>query len=200
MIKAFLFDLGGVLFTNGTKKFISYISSQYSLNEDNVKEIIDGNVGSQYREAKISREEFWRHVKEKLNLKESPDELEKEWINRYKLIPETKEIIAKLATNYKVYYLSDNVKERVDKLDERFHFLSLFTDGIFSHKVGVRKPDPEIYQYALEKTQTPPQETVFIDDKPIMLEPAKKLGMVTILFNTPDKLKQELRKLNIINI
>lgn len=200
MIKAFLFDLGGVLFTNGTQKFISYISSQYSLNEDNVEEIIDGNIGSQYREAKISRDEFWKHVKEKLNLKESFDELEKEWINRYKLIPETKEIISKLATNYKVYYLSDNVKERVDKLDERFHFLSLFRDGIFSHKVGVRKPDLKIYQYALEKTQTLPQETVFIDDKPIMLEPAKKLGMATILFDTPDKLKQELRKLNIINI
>jgi len=192
MIKAFLFDLGGVLFTNGTKKFISYISSQYSLNEDNVKEIIDGNICSQYRETKISRDEFWKHVKEKLNLKESSDELEKEWINRYELISETKEIISKLATNYKVYYLSDNVKERVDKLDERFHFISLFTDGIFSHKVGVRKPDPKIYQYALEKTKTLPQETVFIDDKPKMLEPAKKLGMITILFTTPNKLKEDL--------
>jgi len=200
MIKAFLFDLGGVLFSNGTKKFISYISSQYNLNEENVREIIDGNIGSQYREAKISRDEFWKHVEEKLNLKGSSDELEKEWINRYELIPETKEIISKLATNYRVYYLSDNVKERVDKLDERFHFISIFTDGIFSHNVGVRKPDPKIYQYALEKTQTPPQETVFIDDKPIMLEPAKKLGMITILFETPDKLIQELRKLNIINI
>ena len=200
MIKAFLFDLGGVLFSNGTKKFISYISSQYNLNEEDVREIVDGNIGSQYREAKISRDEFWKHVEEKLNLKRSSDELEKEWINRYELIPETKEIISKLATNYKVYYLSDNVKERVDKLDERFHFISIFTDGIFSHNVGVRKPDPKIYQYALEKTQTPPQETVFIDDKPIMLEPAKKLGMITILFETPDKLIQELRKLNIINI
>lgn len=62
MIKAIIFDLGGVLFTNGTKKFIEDISARYNLDKEAVKDIMDGEIGSNYREAKITREEFWKQV------------------------------------------------------------------------------------------------------------------------------------------
>ena len=77
MITTFLFDLGGVLFTNGTKKFIKQISETYNLLEEQVKDIIDGEIGSLYRESKITRDEFWKRVMERLGLKEDADTLEK---------------------------------------------------------------------------------------------------------------------------
>lgn len=83
MITTLLFDLGGVLFTNGTKKFITDLSDNYNLLEANVKAVIDGEIGSNYREAKITRDEFWKQVIEKLKLKESAQILEKQWIDGY---------------------------------------------------------------------------------------------------------------------
>lgn len=198
MIKAIIFDLGGVLFTNGTKKFIADISSKYSIDPETVKDIMDGDVGSQYREAKITRDQFWKTVLEKLNIKEDIKTLEDQWISGYDLIEGTRDIILDLAKKYKVYYLSDNVRERVERINDRYNFLEWFEDGIFSHEVGVRKPNPEIYKYTLNKAQVEPEEAVFIDDKQSALEPAKEMGITTILFESPELLRQRLVELKVL--
>lgn len=197
MYKLMLFDLGGVLFTNGTKKFIDNLSRRYDFSLQKVQDVIDGSVGTQYREGKIDRNEFWKRVINFLNLNEPAEKLEKEWIDGYEIIEGTKDIILSLKGKYKLYYLSDNVEERVQKLDEKFHYLHWFDDGIFSHKIGVRKPNPFIYKAALEKASVTPQKAIFIDDKPNLLVPAKEMGITTIWFETPEKLKESLAKLNI---
>jgi len=197
MIKLILFDLGGVVFTNGTKKFIDDLAARYNLEREKVVEVLDGEVGTKYREGDIDRDEFWKLVLEKLPLNETADELEKEWIGNYDLIEGTKEIIVGLKKKYKVMYLSDNVNERVDKLDERFGFVSWFDGGIFSHEVGVRKPDPKIYQFALKKGEAKPEEAVFIDDKPHFLIPAQEMGMTVILFESPERLAESLKSLGL---
>ena len=192
MYKLILFDLGGVVFTNGTKKFINDISARYGIASETALNVLDGEIGTKYREGQIGRDEFWKLVLENLSLKEPVDDLEKEWIGNYDLISGTKEIIEKLRSKYKVMYLSDNVKERVDKLDARFGFISWFDGGIFSHEVGVRKPNPKIYEFALLKGGAKPGETVFIDDKPKMLEPATAMGITGLVFETPEKLEKDL--------
>lgn len=197
MYKFILFDLGGVLFTNGTKKFISNLSTRYNIPLIKIQEIIDGNIGTQYREGKIGRDEFWRKVIGLLNLKEDANLLEKEWIDGYKLIEGTKDIILSLKGKFKLFYLSDNVEERVQKLNDKFGFLRWFDGGIFSHNLGIRKPNPLIYKAALEKANTIPAEAIFIDDKPHFLIPAKEMGITTIWFESPEKLKKKLQQLNI---
>ena len=192
MITTFLFDLGGVLFTNGTNKFIKELSILHKIQEEQLKDVIDGEIGSLYRESKISRNEFWKRAKEKLHLSESADILEQKWIAGYQIISGTKEIITELSKKYQVFYLSDNVKERVDSLQTKFHFMKLFDGGVFSHEAGVRKPNPKIYEFALHISNSKPEETIFIDDKPHFLEPAKRLGITTILFTTPEELKKVL--------
>jgi len=194
VITTFLFDLGGVLFTNGTKKFIRQIRETYNLPEEQVKGVIDGEIGSLYRESKITRDEFWKRVIERLGLKEDADTLEKQWIDGYEMFEKTKSIIEKLKDKYDLYYLSDNVKERVEALDNKFAFIKLFKGGIFSHEVGVRKPNPRIYEYALEKASSKPEETIFIDDKEKMLLPAQQMGLKTILFISPEELEEILLK------
>ena len=73
-----------------------------------------------------------------------------------------------------------------------------FEDGVFSHKIGVRKPNPKIYRCALDKAQIKPEEAVFVDDKQSALEPAKKMGMVTILFKNPEQLRQKLSEIQVL--
>lgn len=198
MYKLILFDLGGVVFTNGTKKFINDISARYGISPETALNVLDGEIGTKYREGQIGRDEFWKLVLENLPLKEPVDDLEKEWIGNYDLISGTKEIIEKLRGKYQVMYLSDNVKERVDKLDARFGFISWFDGGIFSHEVGVRKPNPKIYEFALQKGEAKPDEAVFIDDKLKMLEPATVMGIKGLVFESPEKLEKELIDIGVL--
>lgn len=199
MIQAVIFDLGGVVFTNGTKNFSEYLGKKYQVDVEKAKALLDkSDIGNAYRTGKITREAFWDAVKRELVLHEQIDVLEQKWIDVYVLIEETKAIIDNLSQKYSVYYLSDNVKERVEAIDKKYGFKKWFTDGISSHEVGVRKPSSEIYQIALKKTGINPDDVLFIDDKENNLTPAKKLGMQTLLFESPEKLATDLKKLSLI--
>ena len=96
------------------------------------------------------------------------------------------------AAGYELLYLSDNVQDRIDYLEATYRFLHRFKDGVFSHDVGIRKPDPMIYQIVLERASHPPSECLFIDDKPAMLDPAEEVGMTVIAFVDPDPLETDL--------
>ncbi|MBI5412637.1 HAD family phosphatase [Candidatus Peregrinibacteria bacterium] len=193
--KVIVFDLGGVVFTNSLKQFIHSLSERYSLEPSRINEVINsGGAGTAYRENRITRNQFWENVLKTLPFKESADELEQEWIEGYHPMPGMKELLADLAKKYKIYYLSDSVKERVEALEAKYHFTSWFDGGLFSYEVGARKPSQKMYESIIQKAGVSPEAMFFIDDKASSLEPAKKMGMATILFLSVDQLKKELKK------
>ena len=197
-IKTVIFDLGGVYFTDGTKGAIDIISKRWNLDPVLVADVFKGKIGTAYRENQISHEEFWRQAKETLGISAPMDELAQIWLNGYVPIEGTVDIIKELKGNgYEIIYLSDNVQERIDYLEEKYHFLQYFESGVFSHIVGVRKPNPKIYQLALEEASNPAENCVYIDDKPNLLEEADKLGMSTIAFVNPDETRKKLRELGV---
>src|SRR5579863_7520010 len=77
---------------------------------------------------------------------------------------------------------------RVRKFGLTRNFACFFT----SCYLRVRKPDPLIYELALGITQRAPEQCIFIDDRPANLEPAKALGMRTILFQSAEQLRVSL--------
>jgi putative hydrolase of the HAD superfamily len=57
-----------------------------------------------------------------------------------------------------------------------------FDEAIFSYQIGMAKPDPKIYEYAMDRFNVKPEECVFIGDGGSNeLVTAKELGMTTIL-------------------
>jgi putative hydrolase of the HAD superfamily len=63
---------------------------------------------------------------------------------------------------------------------------------IESAVVGLRKPDPRIYELALSKLGVDAAEAVFLDDLGINLKPAREMGMTTIKVTDPDRALDEL--------
>lgn len=197
-IKTVIFDLGGVYFTDGTKRAIDIISQRWNLDQSKVADIFKGKIGTAYRESQISHEEFWRQAKETLGIDAPMEELAEIWLNGYVPIEGTVEIIKELKEKgYEILYLSDNVQERIDYIEEKYHFLQYFKSGVFSHIAGVRKPNPKIYQLALEESSNPAENCVYIDDKPNLLEEADKLGMATIAFVNADETRKKLIELGV---
>lgn len=174
------------------------MSVTYGIEKDKVKVVMDGEIGKKYREAKIDRHTFWQYFLQELGIQADPDFLEEQWVMGYELIEETRDIVQELSEKYAVYFLSDNVKTRVEKIEERYGFLDWFEGGIFSHEVGLKKPHPDLYTMILQKAGVRPEEAVFIDDKPECLVPAVRLGMTTILFESPEKLRDTLAKLYVL--
>ena len=55
-----------------------------------------------------------------------------------------------------------------------------------SSKLGVRKPDPRIYELTCQALDVEPADVVFLDDLGVNLKPARALGMHTIKVTDPD--------------
>jgi putative hydrolase of the HAD superfamily len=70
--------------------------------------------------------------------------------------------------------------------------VALFDVVVESSRVGVRKPDPAIYQLVCDALGVRPEEAVFVDDLGINLKPARAMGMHTIKFVDPEQALAEL--------
>uniref|UniRef100_A0A8C3ICD4 AB hydrolase-1 domain-containing protein n=1 Tax=Chrysemys picta bellii TaxID=8478 RepID=A0A8C3ICD4_CHRPI len=66
---------------------------------------------------------------------------------------------------------------------------------IESCHVGLKKPDPRIYEYALGVLKAKPQEVIFLDDIDANLKPAREMGIATILVKDTDAALKELQDL-----
>ena len=58
--------------------------------------------------------------------------------------------------------------------------MKLFRQVIESSKIGLRKPDPKIYEYACAEMGVAASEVIYLDDLGINLKPAAAMGMTTI--------------------
>ena len=73
----------------------------------------------------------------------------------------------------------------------------LGVEDCFEYVIGVEdvdyipKPDPRAYEKCREKTRVDPQASMFIDDLPDNLRPAKAMGMVTVLITASGRRKYE---------
>jgi putative hydrolase of the HAD superfamily len=65
-------------------------------------------------------------------------------------------------------------------------------DVVIESAVGLRKPDPRIYELVLTELRVEATEAVFLDDLGINLKPAREMGMTTIKVTDPDRALAEL--------
>ena len=71
----------------------------------------------------------------------------------------------------------------------------LFDELIESSKIGIRKPDPRIYEMMCETLKVSPDACIYLDDLGVNLKPARAMGMATIKVESGAQAIAELEKL-----
>ena len=105
--------------------------------------------------------------------------------------------------DYKIGCITNNVKtgsgagmaRSKEKAAAVEAVMELFSHVIESSKVGIRKPDPEIYKMACTALDVTPERAVFLDDLGVNLKPARELGMATIKVSGAEQAISELETL-----
>jgi len=80
--------------------------------------------------------------------------------------------------------LTNNAQEFADFWRPMLPLDELFEDVVDSSFVGLRKPDPRIFELALERLGVAASEAVFIDDAPGNVAAASQLGIASVLIGT----------------
>ena len=70
-------------------------------------------------------------------------------------------------------------------------YFQIFVSSCF---VGLRKPDERIYRLVLDLTQRKAEECCFVDDRPVNVDAATKVGMRAILLQNAGQLKADFEK------
>lgn len=99
---------------------------------------------------------------------------------------------------YRIFGLTNWAAETFPIGQKKFPFFGWFEDVVVSGKIGIVKPNAEIYQCLLERNQLIAQECLFIDDRLENVEGAKKLGIEAIHYRSPEQLTNDLSQLNLL--
>ena len=115
-------------------------------------------------------------------------------------IPGTVEIFRQLKESgkYKIYALTNWQAGLFDIALVRYNFMHWFDGRVVSGEEKMRKPYPQFYQRLLDRYDVSPNEALFIDDSIRNVKGAEALGIMTIHFQNPEQLKEELRKKGIL--
>ena len=101
------------------------------------------------------------------------------------------------AAGIRCYALSNMEADRFAVRRHRYPFFELFDGWVISGIEGVAKPDPAIFDLLLTRYGLSPERTAFIDDSMRNVRAAASIGLVSIQFSSPDRLRHDLRDLGL---
>jgi putative hydrolase of the HAD superfamily len=114
------------------------------------------------------------------------------------LLEDTPPLMERLAAaGYRLFALTDNVREIVAHLEDRHAWWAMFEGVTTSAEIGCLKPDPRIYRHLIESNGLEPGETVFLDDLPGNVEGARAAGMHAFVFTDAARAEADLRSIGV---
>jgi FMN phosphatase YigB (HAD superfamily) len=206
MIKNIIFDLGVVLLDIDFQRTIDEFKK---LGISNINEIFSGYSQKEFfdyfEKGLISPEEFRDEVRKLLKTPVSDEIINHAWNAMILDFPQERiNLLISIKNSFKIFLLSNTnaihfpVYNKL--LNEKFHIgnlSELFEKAYYSYRLGLRKPDKEIFELVLNENKLIPSETLFIDDSPQHIATAEKLGINTFLLKPPqtiiDCIKEILR-------
>lgn len=189
-MKLIIFDLGKVLIdydlSRISTKFHSLTKLKSIYSRDYIHNLLfnyEDGLTNLYDKGMVTDEEFFTLIKDKFQLELNYNDFIPIWNNIFYEMPEMKDTVSKLKNSYPLYILSNVNSLHFNYIKDRFDILDLIDEMILSYQVKTRKPEKEIYDIAVKKSGFSPSEILFIDDREINIDSARKLGMKGFVFN-----------------
>jgi putative hydrolase of the HAD superfamily len=183
VIRAVLFDVGGVIITSPFESFSRYERENglpdgfiRTLNSTNP----DTNAWAHLERGDVSFDEFCSLFEEEART--AGGELKARAVMEClagEVRPQMLEAVRRCHERLKTAMVTNNWRAE-DEGGRLNTLLPLFDVVIESSKAGVRKPEPRFYEMACEQLDVDPSEAVLLDDLGVNLKPARAMGMTTI--------------------
>jgi FMN phosphatase YigB (HAD superfamily) len=198
-IKNIIFDYGNVIF------LIDFKRTQHTFTElgiENVERFF-AHTGhdplfDEFEKGLITAPEFRDGIR---RITGSPDLTVEQIDNAWNTLligvpPVNHHILLKAKERYRTFLLSNNNEIHynwiMNYLRSEYNIQSnavFFEKDYYSHLMKMRKPDTNIFEFALRENNLNVEETLFIDDSPQHIKTAQSLGLHTHLLTAPETLE-----------
>jgi putative hydrolase of the HAD superfamily len=183
-IKAVVFDIGGVLELTPDLGLTEVWESRLGLEagelDERMREAwIGGSLGT------ITEADVYQALTDRLGLTGTQltayiDDLWREYLGTANT--ELIEYARELRPRYRTGILSNSFVGAREREQDAYGFEGLVEEIVYSHEVGMQKPDPRVYALVCSRLGVQPGETVLLDDAQVCVQGAREAGLHAILY------------------
>jgi len=198
MIKAVLFDFGGVIAEEGFREGLKALAESQGLD---VEDIFSAGMNAVYDSGWVTghgtEEDFWRLMETETGLEGKPEKMRESILRRFVIRPSMLDLVDRLRRcGILVGILSDQT-EWLDELDRRHDLYSHFDRLYISCRLGKGKRDSSLFDDIARDLGLSAESILFIDDSPGNVERARQRGWRAILFTDEKTLGKRLKELGL---
>ncbi len=193
MIKAVVFDFGGVLAKEGFHEGLKAIGRKNGLDPDLFFEHADALIyETGYLTGRAEEPAYWETLRERTGITGSDEELRKEILTRFVLRPRMLATVDRLRSRGFIVVMLSDQTNWLDELD-RETALSGHFDRVFnSFKIHKSKREAAVFRDICAVLGADPSETLFIDDNIGHIRRAAAAGLQTIHFTAFEDFENRL--------
>lgn len=198
MIDTIIFDYGNVIFDIDHQLTINAFRNLGVQKEDDFFSHLKQNpLFDDFETGAISASEFREGIRKIAKTQLSDQQIDEAWNTLLLGIRDGYlNFLLELKSKLPTYLLSNNNEIHyqwiLNYLQEKHQVPDMsqfFFKDYYSHLMGMRKPNANIFEFVINEHQLNPSTTLFIDDSPQHLETAKKLGLKTHLMLRSESLQ-----------
>lgn len=206
-IQNVIFDLGGVIINLDVNRTISEFNKISLIPFENIyTQARQDELFSLLDKGKISTSDFLTDLKKQIRYNGPDEDLLKAWNAMLLDVPEERlDVLVEMKHNYNTYLLSNTCEPHIEAFEQELenehgikNFDDYFDKVYYSCRVGMRKPDKEIFELVLRENNLKPEETVFIDDSPQHVKGAGECGINAFLLQKNMSVKDLLKQLKLL--
>ena len=199
MVRNMVFDMGNVLLRYEPRKFLKKIFQQEEEIDILVKELFDGPEWPLADADAIDDDALIFSVSQRIpQFKKQVEKAVALWPELLEPMEGMKELLQELKARGLCLYLLSNAPSRFRQYISRYPILSLLDGGFFSGEFGIVKPTGGIYRLLCEKYDLVSEECFFVDDRPVNVEMARRLGWGGCVFTDCERLRRRLEQEGIL--
>lgn len=193
----FIFDLGNTVIKLAYERVLENICKRATISRDDLIELLESPDG--YRDLErgaISFEQFYDFLADKAGYRGSLHDLQETWSDFFDgPVPGIEDLLGRVRRKYRVAFLSNSNTVHAEVIPRKFGSLFEKDDRlIFSHRFQCAKPDPEMFERALDIIGALPNQAVLIDDLLENVLAARGVGMTAIQFRDAFSLEETLKE------
>jgi glucose-1-phosphatase len=184
-ISSLILDFGGVIYRISHQKQKETFTTLGLGNFDDLySQARQSPLFADFERGTVSNDEFRKAIRKMVGREVTHEMIDEAWNSILVDYPKaTVALLEQLSSRYQLFLLSNTneihykvyIREFLDQYG--YDFNTLFTQTFWSHQIGMRKPDDDIYQFVRTKTGITPDAALFIDDTRINTEAAIKNGI-----------------------
>jgi len=199
MITTIFFDLGNVLINFSHHVLVENIEKITEKTRDEIETLLKTfSSWDMYELGLISTEDFFTAFKKHFQTEVSNDAIARACCEIFSPNPLCIELLKKTYKNkFKLGLISNTCFLHFEYLKNKFPIFDFFNTTILSYELQLKKPNIEIFKFALSSIDSSPQDCIFIDDLENHVKAALSCGIQGIVFKNASLLEKEFSVLGI---